>query len=83
MIEPNDPSWTFYQEIAKRAKNTPTLWLDETHAYGDIAKDEAFRETFAQQLNHIWRHGVKSAIVNYCANSGELLAASRPSAKPK
>jgi mannitol 2-dehydrogenase len=75
VIEPNDPSWTFYQEIAKRAKNTPTLWLDETHAYGDIAKDKAFREMFTQQLNHIWRHGVKSAIVNYCANSGQLHSA--------
>lgn len=50
---------------------------------GDIAKDEAFREMFTQQLNHIWRHGVKSAIVNYCENSGELQTASQLSAKPK
>ena len=83
MIEPNDPSWTLYQEIAKRAKNAPTVWLDDTHAYGDIAKDEAFREIFTQQLDQIWRHGVKSAIANYCENSGELQAASQLSAKPK
>ena len=81
MIQPNDPSWTFYQEIAKRAKNTPCVWLDETQAYGDIAKDEAFREMFTQQLNHIWRHGVKSAIVNYCANSDQLHSASSKVAK--
>ena len=81
VIEPNDPSWTFYQEIAKRAKNAPTVWLDETHAYGDIAKDKEFREMFTQQLNHIWRHGVKSAIVNYCANSSQLHSASSKVAK--
>ena len=81
VIEPNDPSWTFYQEIAKRAKNAPTLWLDETHAYGDIAMDEAFREMFTRQLEHIWRHGVKSAIANYCANSGQLHSASSKVAK--
>jgi len=81
VIEPNDPSWTFYQEISKRTKNTPTIWLDETNAYGDIAKDEVFREMFAQQLEHIWRHGVKSAIANYCANSGQLQSASSKVAK--
>ena len=68
VIQPNDPSWTFYQEIAKRAKNAPTVWLDETQAYGDIATDEAFREMFTQQLGRIWSHGVKSAIAHYCSN---------------
>ncbi|NDH71841.1 MAG: hypothetical protein EBY53_10825 [Rhodobacteraceae bacterium] len=81
VIEPNDPSWTFYQQIAKRAKKAPTLWLDETHAYGDIAKDEAFREMFTQQLEHIWRDGVESAIVNYCANSNPWHSASSKVAK--
>jgi len=59
----------------------PIVWLDETHAYGDIANDKEFREMFTQQLNHIWRHGVKSAIVNYCANSGQLHSSSSKVAK--
>ncbi|NDD33785.1 MAG: mannitol dehydrogenase family protein [Rhodobacteraceae bacterium] len=81
VIEPNDPSWTFYQQIAKRAKKAPTLWLDETHAYGDIAKDEAFRDMFTRQLEHIWRDGVEPAIVNYCANSNPWHSASSKVAK--
>ncbi len=68
VIQPNDPSWTVYQEIAKRAKNTPCVWLDETQAYGDIAQNEAFRAIFTQQLVRIWTHGVKSAIAHYCSN---------------
>jgi len=68
LIKPNGPSWACYQEIAERAKNTPCVWLDETHAYGDIAENEAFRAIFTQQLDRIWNHGVKSAIVHYCSN---------------
>ena len=68
VIKPNDPSWASYQEIAKRAKNTPCVWLDETQAYGDIAQNEAFRAIFTQQLVRIWTHGVKSAIARYCSN---------------
>ena len=68
VIKPNDPSWASYQEIAKRAKNTPCVWLDETHAYGDIAQNKAFRAIFTQQLDRIWSHGVKSAIVHYCSS---------------
>ena len=68
LIKPNDPSWALYQEIAERAKKTPCVWLDETHAYGDIAQNEAFRAIFTQQLDRIWSHGVKSAIVHYCSN---------------
>ena len=68
VIKPNDPSWASYQEIAKRAKNTPCVWLDETQAYGDIAQNEAFRAIFTQQLVRIWTHGVKSAIAHYCSN---------------
>ena len=68
VIMPNDPSWTFYQQIAARAGKAPCVWLDEIHAYGDIAQNEKFRAIFTQQLDRIWRQGVKSAIVHYCSN---------------
>jgi len=81
VIQPNDPSWVFYQKIAARAKNAPCAWLDETQAYGDITKNTVFRKVFTQQLHHIWRHGVQSAILHYCANNGEFNSPSAEIAK--
>lgn len=68
VIEANDPHWGFLTSCAKRAKENPILWIDDTNFYGDIAESHLFRTEFSMQLAYIWEHGVSSAIKSFLSD---------------
>lgn len=74
-IAPNDPQWDRLQALAVRAKNDPTVWLDElTDVYGtDVAGNNIFRAAFVRALQTIEKEGVDAALKAY-VNSGNKSA---------
>ncbi|MFA3917758.1 mannitol dehydrogenase family protein [Ruegeria hyattellae] len=64
-IEPNDPAWDRLVPIAKRAKDRPQVWLEETGLYGSLATDARVVRTFEHWLTLIWREGVSAALETY------------------
>ncbi|MGI9397626.1 MAG: mannitol dehydrogenase family protein [Paracoccaceae bacterium] len=66
-IAANDPNWSFLSALAKRSKESPSLWLSDTNLYGDIAEDPRFHDAFCTKLTHIWKHGACSTIKDYCS----------------
>ncbi len=68
VVEPNDPIWARLNALAVRAKDDPLQWLTMDDIYGDVGKDERFRESFAKWLAMIWRNGTESALKAYLAS---------------
>lgn len=67
-IEANDPFWDSLQQVAKAAKETPSVWLEQSQFYGSFAQDERFSERFEYWLNLVWQEGTEAALRAY---SGE------------
>ncbi|MBL8788859.1 MAG: mannitol dehydrogenase family protein, partial [Rhizobiales bacterium] len=65
VIEPNDPSWDRLQALARKAKEDPLQWLTMDDIYGDVAKSEIFRESFAAALTSLWSKGTSQALKDY------------------
>ena len=68
IIEPNDPSWDRLQALALKAKADPVQWLNMDDIYGDVAKDEGFRNAFEGWLNMLWREGTAKTLSTYIAS---------------
>ncbi len=70
VIEPNDPNWQTLVPLARAAKADPVMWLEQEAVYGDVARDEGFRQAFARALNALWAAGTEAMLKRYLA--GEL-----------
>ncbi len=68
LIEPNDPAWDDLQAAAKRAKDDPNIWLQQSQYYGDLAQDARFAQCFATWLKIVWAEGAKGAMARYSAD---------------
>lgn len=68
-IEPNDPNWDSLVPIARRAKDDPGAWLEQEAVYGDVARDERFREKFAHALNALWSEGTEAVLKRYLSDA--------------
>ncbi len=66
-IEPNDPIWDTLNRAAKKAKATPSVWLEQRDLYGDLADNAAFVESFSNWFRLIWSDGVEAALQTYLA----------------
>lgn len=64
-IEPNDPHWSSLVEVARKTKNTPSLWLEQRQFYGDLADDTNFAPRFAEWVALVHAQGVAAAIRTY------------------
>jgi len=51
--------------VARRAKDTPAAWIEQSQVYGDLAKNEYIRERFAYWLGVIWEKGAVAAMDEY------------------
>ena len=68
-IEANDPHWAMLTDVASRSKDDPSLWLDQTWLYGDLANERRFAEAFCRHLDRIWSSGTDAAIRDYIGES--------------
>jgi mannitol 2-dehydrogenase len=68
IIEANDPIWERLQALSLRAKTEPALWLTMDDIYGDVAKDETFRNAFTGWLTMLWRDGTAKTLEHYIAS---------------
>lgn len=66
-IEPNDSQWDKLNPRAKAAKTDPMAWLSMAHIYGDLARQERFKQAFSSWLSVIWDEGIEAAVEQYCA----------------
>lgn len=64
-IEPNDPYWDTLQEVARRAKEDPSAWLEQRSTYGDLADNPRFADAFEKWLRMIWTDGTAAAMDSY------------------
>jgi mannitol 2-dehydrogenase len=65
IVEANDPMWDRLLGLALKAKDDPLQWLTMDDIYGDVAKDESFRASFADWLNMLWRDGTARTLKSY------------------
>jgi len=65
IIEPNDPKWDKLNDLAMKAKTSPTAWLDMHDVYGDVGQDPVFVEAFSKALESVQKNGVEAAMKDY------------------
>jgi len=66
-IEANDPNWDELHDIALKAKDNPTLWLDMKSIYGEIGMNSKFRDYFTKSLTALHTKGVRAVVQEYIA----------------
>jgi mannitol 2-dehydrogenase len=64
-IVPNDPSWDRLNDVARRAKDDPQVWLAMADIYGNLGKNPRFASSFARALNRLWARGVRATLDDY------------------
>jgi len=67
VIEANDPSWEMLIKIAWQARTTPRCWLEMSHIYGDLNKEERFTSAFEEALSSLYQNGIEHTITAYLA----------------
>lgn len=65
VIAPNDPNWDRLTEVAKRAKDDPSVWLGMAEIYGETGRDPAFAEPFGRWLHLLWQDGTAATLKGY------------------
>lgn len=53
------------QSNAKKARNQPEIFLGMEDIFGDICKNEIFKEEFSSSLNSLWKNGVEKTLKSY------------------
>jgi mannitol 2-dehydrogenase len=61
-IDDNDPEWKARQAAAQRAEIDPASWLDQAEIYGEIGKDQRFRNAFVTAYQQLKVKGVAAAL---------------------
>jgi mannitol 2-dehydrogenase len=64
-IAPNDPNWDALEELARRARQDPLVWLSQRTIYGDLGQDAGFAEPFARHLRNLWTNGTRATLTKY------------------
>lgn len=62
VIEANDPNWGELHTRAQKARHDPTAWLQMHGVYGDLAKEQAFVQSFSQCLADLYANGVEDTL---------------------
>ena len=70
VIHDNDPSWQTLVLTAKRARENPSAWLEQTPCYGELASESRFADPFKNWLRMIWAEGLESASLELCRRPG-------------
>jgi mannitol 2-dehydrogenase len=64
-IEPNDPNWDRLTQVAKAARDEPTVWLDMDDVYGEVGRAQPFRDAFTTALRALWSDGTRAVLERY------------------
>ncbi len=65
LIEPNDPVWNDLVRSAEAAKEHPGAWFDQRQFYGDLSKNDRFRNAFSHWLARLWKDGARATLGEY------------------
>ncbi len=65
LIKDNDPNWDQLSQTATQSAEDPRIWLEQTHIYGEIAKNQRFASAFQRWLSLIWSKGTAVALTTY------------------
>jgi mannitol 2-dehydrogenase len=65
VIDPNDPIWSDLVTTAQKARETPRVWLEQSHIYGDLQDNTGFADAFDAWLSRIWKSGTRAALAAY------------------
>ncbi|MBK1622135.1 mannitol dehydrogenase family protein [Afifella marina] len=65
VIEPNDPNWDLLVPKAQAARADPGEWLGMDDVYGDVGRNDDFRELFAHWLRTLWDEGTEKTLQRY------------------
>lgn len=68
-IEPNDPFWDKITVTARRAKESPSLWLEMRGVYGDLADEPRFAAAFEGWLKRLHSDGAEATVTAYLGGS--------------
>ena len=68
LIAANDPSWEMLVQTARQARTTPRRWLEMSHIYGDLEKEERFASAFEEALTSLYQNGIEHTITAYLAS---------------
>lgn len=64
-IEPNDPFWSELTETARKARERPAAWLEQSRIYSDLNHAKPFADAFSEWLGLIWAEGSEAALIKY------------------
>jgi mannitol 2-dehydrogenase len=64
-VAPNDPHWETLHGLARQAKDTPLVWLEQRQFYGDLADNKTFAAAFADWLGALHGVGVEATLRRY------------------
>ena len=67
-IERFDPDAKELAIAARRARERPAAWLEQTRYYGDLKDVAPFADAFSAWLSLIWSEGCAAALSTYLAN---------------
>ncbi|BAI75142.1 mannitol 2-dehydrogenase (plasmid) [Azospirillum sp. B510] len=68
-IEPNDPNWDRLTQVAKDARDEPTVWLDQKEIYGEVGRVPPFRDAFSTALRALWTDGTRAVLARYAGGT--------------
>ncbi len=64
-IAPNDPNWDMLQDLSRRAKADPALWLGLESVYGDLKDNARLHDVFGRHLDRLWSLGTRRVLQDY------------------
>lgn len=64
-VAPNDPDWARLTALAKAARESPHVWLEQGSIYGDLAANTAFADVFAAHLGKLWQEGTAATLDHF------------------
>lgn len=67
-ITAGDPIWPRLNDLARKAKDDPLVWLSMDDVYGDVAQSALFQAAFTRSLNEIWSRGTERALAAFVAS---------------
>lgn len=64
-IAPNDDNHEELKRRALEAKDRPNAFLENVSVFGDLSDNDTFAKAFAENLQNLWRDGVKKVLTDY------------------
>ncbi|MDR3470795.1 MAG: mannitol dehydrogenase family protein [Devosia sp.] len=64
-IAPNDDNWDRLQAQSRRARETPTAWLEMGDIFGELGQNASYVAAFTAALTNVWTEGTPATLMRY------------------